>query len=110
MTELLIDVEYNEVIPVTDDQWPNSDILNSGHVMWDEDVWDCEPFSHDFFGKKNIVKDQELCGNCFEDILLSREGKDVVFCDIHNLWVRSDPCDAGTGCEPCYEHLTAKWK
>ena len=116
MTEALITVEYNEVIPVTHDQMPYSEMKWDrvfGEPMNSEDIWYCQPCEEDFVGKKNIVGDQELCGNCYEDILRSREGKDVVFCDLHNLWVRSDPCDAGTGgyvCEACHEHLTAKWK
>lgn len=113
MTELLITVEYNEVIKITHDQVLYSDVLDSGHVMNDEDLWYCEPCSQEIVGEKNIVGDQELCGGCFEEILLSREGKDVVFCDIHKAWVNSDPCDAGTGgyvCEACYEHRTAKWE
>jgi hypothetical protein len=39
---------------------------------------------------------------------------EAVFCDIHNAWVKSPPCNyAGVGgdvCEDCLDHLTAKWK
>ena len=112
MTQLLVTVEYNEVIPITHDQVLNSEILESGHVMWDEDVWYCEPCSQEVVGEKNIVDDQELCGGCYEDILYKSD--EAVFCDIHNAWVKSPPCNyAGVGgyvCEDCYDHLTAKWK
>jgi hypothetical protein len=112
MTQLLVTVEYNEVIPITFDQVLNSEILESGHVMWDEDVWYCEPCSQEVVGEKNIIDDQELCGGCYEDILYKSD--EAVFCDIHNAWVKSDPCNyAGVGgdvCEDCLDHLTAKWK
>ena len=112
MTQLLVTVEYNEEIPITFDQVLNSEILESGHVMWDEDVWYCEPCSQEVVGEKNIVDDQELCGGCYEDILYKSD--EAVFCDIHNAWVKSPPCNyAGVGgyvCEDCYDHLTAKWK
>ena len=106
-------IEYNDVIPITFDQVLYSDILDSGHVMNDEDIWYCEPCSQEVVGEKNIFGDQELCGGCYEEILLSRVGKEIVFCNLHKALVWSDPCDSGTGgyvCEPCYEHLTAKWK
>ena len=112
MTQLLVTVEYNEEIPITFDQVLNSEILESGHVMWDEDVWYCEPCSQEVVGEKNIVDDQELCGGCYEDILYKSD--EAVFCDIHNAWVKSPPCNyAGVGgyvCEDCLDHLTAKWK
>jgi len=112
MTEALVTVEYNEVIPITYDQVLYSDILDSGHVMNDEDIWYCEPCSQEVVGEKNIVDDQELCGGCYEDILYKSD--EAVFCDIHNAWVKSPPCNyAGVGgyvCEDCLDHLTAKWK
>lgn len=112
MTELLIDVEYNKVIKITFDQVLYSDVLDSGHVMNDEDLWYCEPCSQEIVGEKNIVGDQELCGGCYEDIL--HKSDEAVFCDMHNAWVKSPPCNyAGVGgyvCEDCLDHLTAKWK
>jgi hypothetical protein len=88
----------------------NSDILNSGHVMWEEDVWYCEPCEQEVVGEPNIYEDQELCGGCYEDILYVKGI--AVYCDIHEAWIVSDAFDANTGgyvCEDCYEHLTARW-
>ena len=115
MTQLLVTVEYNEVIPITYDQMPYSEMKWDrvfGEPMNSEDIWYCQPCEEDFVGEKNIVGDQELCGDCYEDILYKSD--EAVFCDIHNAWVKSPPCNyAGVGgyvCEDCLDHLTAKWK
>ena len=100
----------------------NSDILDSGHVMPEEEVWYCEPCEQEFVGECNLYSiTYELtdgymeipidhCGGCYEDKLY--EDGIAVYCDIHEAWVLGDAFDANTGgyvCEDCYEHLTARW-